>query len=63
VTETGSTISKDCQSCHTVLGQIEGVAQHLNPQEPLGGGIAFAHPEDLGIDMMEANCSECHGPQ
>jgi nitrate/TMAO reductase-like tetraheme cytochrome c subunit/ribosomal protein S27E len=54
VSKDGKVISKDCNSCHTVMAQEEGGA-HLSsiPNE------AFKHPVDLG-DMTAVNCADCH---
>jgi hypothetical protein len=54
----GKGISKDCNLCHSVISQIqENVAKddglHLR---------AFGHPVDIGIELQETNCSECHAP-
>jgi hypothetical protein len=63
VAEDGSVISKNCQSCHVTLRQVAGNKQAINPEEPLGSGVPFVHPEDIGMDMREASCVQCHGPQ
>ncbi len=54
VSKDGKVISKECNSCHTVLDQEEGGA-HIAalPVE------SFKHPVDLG-DMTAVNCSDCH---
>lgn len=54
VSKDGKVISKDCNSCHTVLDQEEGGA-HLAPMQ----AQAFKHPVDLG-DMTAVNCADCH---
>ena len=46
VSKDGKKISKECDVCHTVLG--EG-----------GATAAFEHPIDLG-DLRGVNCSDCH---
>ena len=51
--DSGKVISKDCNSCHTVLDQEEG-GTHLAPLQ----AQAFKHPVDLG-DMTAVNCSDC----
>ncbi len=54
VSADGRKISKDCQACHTLLGQAEsGVAMVEAPKAD------FQHPVDLG-DMRSVNCSDCH---
>ena len=54
VTKEGKVISKDCNSCHTVLEQQESGTQVASlPVEP------FKHPVDIG-DLNAVNCSDCH---
>lgn len=54
VSADGKKISKDCQICHSLLGQAEaGVALVEAAKSD------FQHPIDLG-DLREANCSDCH---
>jgi nitrate/TMAO reductase-like tetraheme cytochrome c subunit len=54
VSKDGKVISKDCNSCHTVLEQVEGTTQVAQlPTQP------FKHPVDIG-DMTQVNCSDCH---
>jgi hypothetical protein len=53
-TTTGKIISKDCNLCHTVLGQIQ-------ENIPAGKKVTeFVHPVDIGDEIMKTNCSECH---
>ncbi|ABQ25067.1 NapC/NirT family cytochrome c [Geotalea uraniireducens] len=51
----GKVISKDCNLCHTVLGQ---------KQENIPAGAPqvknFVHPVDIGDEIYKTNCSECH---
>ena len=54
VSKDGKVVSKDCNSCHTLVGQEEG-GEHL-AQIP---AQTFKHPVDLG-DMTAVNCSDCH---
>jgi len=54
VSADGKVISKDCQSCHTVLSQVEGATTMSSVQ-----GVNFQHPVDLG-DLTQVNCSDCH---
>ncbi|HVS33062.1 MAG TPA: NapC/NirT family cytochrome c [Thermoanaerobaculia bacterium] len=50
----GKVITKDCQICHSVIGQAEaGVVMVEVPTNE------FQHPIDLG-DMREMTCTECH---
>jgi nitrate/TMAO reductase-like tetraheme cytochrome c subunit len=54
VSKDGKVISKDCNSCHTVLGQEEGNAQIASlPMQ------TFKHPVDIG-DLSSVTCSDCH---
>ncbi len=54
VSPEGRVLSKDCNLCHTVMGQEEGgVSMAALPN------ISFQHPVDLG-DLTEVNCSDCH---
>ena len=52
----GRVVSKDCNICHTVLSQKqENISP--SPETPVKG---FVHPEDIGDELYETNCSECH---
>jgi hypothetical protein len=51
----GKVITKNCNACHTVLGQEEGVL----PAAVVNTAMAFKHPIDLG-DLGSVNCSDCH---
>jgi nitrate/TMAO reductase-like tetraheme cytochrome c subunit len=54
VSKDGKVISKDCNSCHTLLGQEEGSAQIASlPAQ------SFKHPVDIG-DLSGVTCSDCH---
>ena len=55
----GRVISKDCNSCHTLLYQ--GTAPV--PQTLSVAGLPFEHPEDVGDAWNEAPCVECHSGQ
>ena len=50
----GKVISKQCDLCHTLVGQKEGAT--LMVQAP---DTPFTHPVDIG-DMAEATCTDCH---
>ncbi len=54
VSAEGKIITKDCEICHTLLGQTEGGS----PMATLEGS-SFQHPVDLG-DIGEYSCSDCH---
>jgi NapC/NirT cytochrome c family, N-terminal region len=50
----GRVISKDCNICHTLIGQEEGgISMAALPK------LSFQHPVDLG-DLSQVNCSDCH---
>src|SRR5207245_11583075 len=50
----GRVVSKDCNICHTLLGQEEnGATMAASPK------LTFQHPADLG-DIAQVNCSDCH---
>ncbi len=54
VSKDGKVISKDCNSCHTVLEQQESGTQVASlPAQ------TFKHPVDIG-DLTLVNCSDCH---
>jgi len=55
--ENGRTISKDCNLCHTIVGQgIPGNMEYSSIKD----NLEFRHPVDIGTSWQEANCSECH---
>jgi hypothetical protein len=55
--ENGRVISKDCNLCHSIVGQGKsGAMQLTNVRESL----AFIHPVDINDAWKEMNCSECH---
>jgi hypothetical protein len=55
--EDGRTITRDCNLCHTVIGQGRPTKMQLtNVRDTL----EFQHPVDIGTAWKEANCSECH---
>ena len=54
VSTDGKTLSKDCDTCHTVLSQSEGATKLVSAE-----GAKFQHPVDLG-DLTQVNCSDCH---
>lgn len=56
-TDDGHTITKDCNLCHTIVGQgTPDKMEYANVRESLD----FKHPVDIGTAWMDANCSECH---
>jgi len=55
--ENGSKITRDCNLCHTIVGQGKtDFLQYTNIRDTL----EFQHPVDIGTVWKEANCSECH---
>jgi NapC/NirT cytochrome c family, N-terminal region/Cytochrome c3 len=55
VSADGKVVSKDCETCHTVLAQEEG--SNSNPLVARGTG--FKHPIELG-DLTDVTCTDCH---
>ncbi len=55
VSKDGKVITKQCDSCHTLLSQSEGGVETAGSAE----GVQFKHPVDLG-DLTQVNCSDCH---
>jgi hypothetical protein len=54
VSPEGKVVSKDCNICHTLMGQEEGgVSMAAAPK------LSFQHPVELG-DLTQVNCSDCH---
>lgn len=50
----GRFISKSCDICHAVLGQV---------QENIPAGAVvnqFVHPVEIGDELYKTNCSDCH---
>jgi nitrate/TMAO reductase-like tetraheme cytochrome c subunit len=55
--EEGWVLTKDCNSCHSILSQGSGErAQMASSPE----GLEFVHPEDIGEMWRETGCYECH---
>jgi nitrate/TMAO reductase-like tetraheme cytochrome c subunit len=53
----GRKISKDCNLCHTIVGEgTPGNMKYTNIRD----NLEFEHPVDIGTAWKEANCSECH---
>jgi hypothetical protein len=59
VSANGRRITKECNSCHTILYQGADQA----PQTLSLAGLPFQHPEDVGNAWQETNCVECHSGQ
>lgn len=56
VSDSGKRISKDCNTCHTILAQ--GPGKEL--AEFTSSGLEFQHPEDIGDEWKTARCDSCH---
>ena len=56
-TEDGRTITRDCNLCHTIVGQGKPGSMMLTTVRDT---LEFNHPVDIGTAWKEANCSECH---
>jgi nitrate/TMAO reductase-like tetraheme cytochrome c subunit len=57
ISENGKRISKNCNLCHTIMGQ--GKPDNMQ-YSAVRGTLEFQHPVDIGTAWKEANCSECH---
>jgi hypothetical protein len=58
VSESGKVLSRDCNTCHTILSQqFEKDTLRISL-----GGIEYKHPVDIGDAWKEMNCSDCHNP-
>ena len=54
--EQGMVISRDCDSCHTIIAQGPGRdVTSINT-----GGLPFKHPEDIDEEWKESRCDDCH---
>ncbi len=54
--EQGRTISRECNSCHTIIAQGPGRdVSSINT-----GGLEFTHPENIEEEWKETRCDECH---
>lgn len=58
VSASGKVISKDCNSCHTILSQQgpDGKKQFSM------SGLEFKHPVDIGDAWKTTPCKDCHAP-
>jgi nitrate/TMAO reductase-like tetraheme cytochrome c subunit len=50
----GRVISKDCNLCHEVIGQVQ---ENIPPGTQVKD---FVHPVDIGEELHTTNCSDCH---
>jgi hypothetical protein len=55
VSADGKVISKNCDSCHTMLSEVESGKSMMGSTQ----GVAFQHPVDIG-DLAAVNCADCH---
>lgn len=59
VSSTGRVISKNCQTCHTILSiQTPDGKRQTNIS-----GVPFQHPVDVGDEWKTTPCKDCHGKQ
>ncbi len=58
-TEDGHVLSKDCNTCHTVLSQ----QFEKEPMRVSVTGLEYRHPVDIGEAWKEMICSDCHSAQ
>ncbi|MFT5121888.1 MAG: hypothetical protein ACI97B_000513 [Verrucomicrobiales bacterium] len=56
VSDTGKTIRKDCNLCHTFIAQGPG-SQLENYSS---GGLEYKHPEDIDEEWKSSKCNDCH---
>ena len=56
-TESGEVLSRDCNVCHTIVAQERKTGEVLVSLD----SVEYVHPEDIGGEWRETNCSECHG--
>ena len=54
VSADGRVIRKECDICHSVLGQQEGAVRMISIE-----GAPFQHPVELG-DLTQVSCTDCH---
>jgi len=55
-TDDGEMIRRDCNLCHTIISQTTSDGRTLVSMN----GVEFIHPEDLGTDVKDLICVECH---
>lgn len=57
VSESGETISNECNDCHVITAQGPAGAKEFASTET---GLEFQHPIDIGEEWKEIGCYECH---
>jgi len=55
-TDDGEMIRRDCNLCHTIISQSTSNGEKLVSMN----GVEFVHPEELGTDVNDLICVECH---
>ncbi len=53
--EKGNVLTKDCNLCHTIIAQTINGNTKVNLD-----GLTFQHPVDLGEDIQDLTCTDCH---
>jgi len=56
VSEDGKEITRECNSCHTIIAQGPGET----PGPITSTGLEFKHPVDIDEAWKEMQCTECH---
>lgn len=56
--EKGKVLSNDCNLCHSIIEETINDTTRVNLN-----GIKFQHPVDLGGDIQEMVCTDCHAAQ
>jgi len=57
ISESGKTIDKDCDLCHTI--EAQGESENMQFAE-FGESLEIVHPADMGDDWKDALCTDCH---
>jgi hypothetical protein len=55
--ENGKVVTRDCNSCHTIMAQGNGTRAQVSTTET---GLEFEHPVDISDAWKETGCYECH---
>lgn len=56
VSENGEVIKRDCNLCHTIISQTTVDGKEFTSMK----GIQFVHPKELGTDLNDLSCVNCH---
>ena len=54
--QNGNVLPKDCNLCHTIIAQTINDTTNVSLD-----GLNFQHPVDLGEDIQDLTCTDCHG--